>query len=276
MSLFVHKVDISQYVLLLAGNKLKNQVGQEEAGWLEAASVHAGPIISDICLEEDDSNVNPADQKAFLEKHDKKTQRLWFLWQRDKARGTLRGERDGCCGCVGGCNFFGKNVNGPVFFKLDYLDAGQEEKEGRLFGSPDGWQNVELDEDDDAFIENQASSKTIQRHNSWSGQSRSPKLRRFSSSQRSARTFRCKGDASRTNIPSYATFPVKGKEKGKNVSGAVMMSLRYKMGNAVGHYSCFYISNKRYLLQLRLKNITRNDDFLNECSDFSNDCSYTL
>jgi hypothetical protein len=214
--LFVHKIDISQYVLLLAGNKLKNQVGKEEAGWLEAASLHAGPIISDICLEEDTS-LDPTDQKEFLEKHDKKTQRLWFLWQRDKARSTLPGEKDGQCGCIGGCNFFGKNVNGPVFFKLDYLDAGQEEKEGRLFGSPDGWQNIELDEDDDAFIDNQDSPKTIQRHNSWSGHSQTPKFRRINSFQRSARTFRSKGDTSGSNIPTYATFPVKTKEKGKNL-----------------------------------------------------------
>lgn len=212
--MFVHKIDISQYVLLLAGNKLKNQVGQEEAGWLEAASLHAGPIISDICLEED-TNLDPTDQKEFLEKHDKKTQRLWFLWQHDKARGTsLLSEKDGRCGCVGGCSFFGKNVNGPVFFKLDYLDAGQEEKEGRLFGSPDGWQNIELDGDDDAFIENQSSPKTIQRHNSWAGRSQPPRFRSISS-QRSARTFRSRGDASRSNISTYATFPIKAKEKGR-------------------------------------------------------------
>ena len=213
VSVFIHKIDISQYVLLLAGNKIKNQVGQEETCWLEAASLRAGPIISDICLEED-SILNPTDQKEFLEKHDKKTRRLWFLWQRDKGRGFRPIENEGRCGCVGGCNFFGKNVNGPIFFKLDYLDAAQEENEGRLFGSPDGWQNIEFDEDDDAFLDNQANPKTIQRNNSWAGRSHSPKFQRVNS-QRSAKTFRSKGDTSRSNIPTYPTFPTKDSVKGK-------------------------------------------------------------
>lgn len=218
VTVFVHKIDISQYVLLLAGNKIKNQVGQEEACWLEAASLHAGPIISDICLEED-TILNPTDQKGFLEKHDKKTRRLWFLWQRDKGRGSRPIENEGRCGCVGGCNFFGKNANGPVFFKLDYLDAAQEEKEGRLFGSPDGWQNIEFDEDDDAF-ENQANPKTIQRNNSWAGRSQSPKFQRVNS-QRSTKTFRSKGETSRSNIPTYATFPTKANVKGKMAKGTL-------------------------------------------------------
>lgn len=208
--MFVHKIDISQYVLLLAGNKLKNQAGQEEAGWLEAASLHAGPIISDLCFE-NDTSLNPSDQKQFLEKHDMKTRRLWFLWQHDKSRGTLEFSR---CGCLGGCNFFGKNVNGPVFFKLDYLDAGQEEKEGRLFGSPDGWQNIELGEDDGVFIDTRSTSKMLQRHGSWSGRTQSPKLQRMNSYQLSSKTFKFKGDPCRSNISTYATFPTKAEEKG--------------------------------------------------------------
>lgn len=201
---------------LLAGNKLKNQVGlqQEEACWLEVASVRAGPIISDICLEED-SSVNATDQKEFLERHDKNSRRLWFLWQSGKARATLPGEKEGRCGCVGGCNFFGNNVNGPVFFKLDYLDAGQEEKKGLLFGSPDGWQNSELDEDDGAFVENLDIPKTVQRHNSWSGRSPSTRFRRIGS-LKSARIFRSRGDTSGSNIPSYATYPINATEKGTN------------------------------------------------------------
>ena len=211
----MHKIDISQYVLLLAGNKLKNQLAQEEACWLEAASLHVGPIISDICLEED-ASLEPSDQKEFLEKHDRKARRLWFLWPRDKARGTLPSDTESRCGCVGGCNFFGKNVNGSVFFKLDYLDADQEEHEGRLFGSPDGWQDTELDEDDDAFIENHSRVRTLQRHNSWAGSSQTPRFRRMYS-QKSAKNFRSKGRSSRSNIPTYATYPIKSKEKGGNL-----------------------------------------------------------
>lgn len=227
VSVLVHKIDISQYVLLLAGNKIKNQVGQEEACWLEAASLHAGPIISDICLEEDTS-LNPTDQKEFLEKHDKKTRRLWFLWQRGKKRASRSIVNEGRCGCVGGCNFFGKNVNGPNFFKLDYLDAAQEEKEGRLFGSPDGWQNNEFDEDDDAFLENHGNPKTIQRNNSWAGRSQSPKFRRINS-QRSTKAFRSKGDTSRSKIPAYATFPTKANLKGEIAKGALQYKLLLRL-----------------------------------------------
>ena len=224
VSLFINKIDVSQYVLLLAGNKIKNQVGQEEACWLEAASLHAGPIISDICLDED-TGLSPTNQKEFLQKHDKKTQRLWFLWRHSKARGkALFIQKDSGCGCIGGCNFFGQNVNGPNFFKLDYLDAGQEEKEGRLFGSPDGWQNIESDEDDNAFISSKGSPKAFQRHNSWGGRSQSARFRRISY-QRSARTYRSKDDESRSHIPTYTTIPIKtkGKEKSSRVHVQFML-----------------------------------------------------
>lgn len=78
-----------------------------------------------------------------------------------------------------GRNFFGKNVNGPIFFKTDRLDAAQEEQKNGLFRSPDGWQSMELEEDDNnSFFYHESHSKRLQRHNSWSGSGHSPKIQR--------------------------------------------------------------------------------------------------
>lgn len=177
MSLIIHKIDISQYVLLLPVNKLKNPPGQKESCWLEAGSFRAGPVISDILLNE--GLQQPSQQREFLKKHDDKSRRLWFLWKNNKSRYTLSSDCAKRCGCVGGCNFFGKNVNGPIFFKTDRLDAAQEEQKNGLFRSPDGWQSMELEEDDNnSFFYHESHSKRLQRHNSWSGSGHSPKIQR--------------------------------------------------------------------------------------------------
>lgn len=43
-----------------------------------------------------------------------------------------------CCGCVGGCNFFGKNENGPRFFTSEKLDASFNDTGIAGFGSEGG------------------------------------------------------------------------------------------------------------------------------------------
>ncbi|XP_006866349.1 PREDICTED: uncharacterized protein KIAA1109 homolog [Chrysochloris asiatica] len=87
------------------------------AYWLEAGSANLGLITVDIALAADHHSKHEA-QRHFLEIHDARTKRLWFLWPDD----TLKNKR--CrnkCGCLGGCRFFGGTITGLDFFKLDEL-----------------------------------------------------------------------------------------------------------------------------------------------------------
>uniref|UniRef100_H0VH78 Bridge-like lipid transfer protein family member 1 n=1 Tax=Cavia porcellus TaxID=10141 RepID=H0VH78_CAVPO len=87
------------------------------AYWLEAGSANLGLITVDIALAADHHAKHEA-QRHFLETHDARTKRLWFLWPDD----TLKNKR--CrnkCGCLGGCRFFGGIVTGLDFFKLEEL-----------------------------------------------------------------------------------------------------------------------------------------------------------
>lgn len=49
------------------------------------------------------------------------------------------GKRYGCCGCVGGCNFFGKNLNGLWFFIVEKLDVSENDIGIGGFGSEIGF-----------------------------------------------------------------------------------------------------------------------------------------
>uniref|UniRef100_A0A2K6G670 Bridge-like lipid transfer protein family member 1 n=1 Tax=Propithecus coquereli TaxID=379532 RepID=A0A2K6G670_PROCO len=87
------------------------------AYWLEAGSANLGLITVDIALAADHHSKHES-QRHFLETHDARTKRLWFLWPDD----TLKNKR--CrnkCGCLGGCKFFGGTVTGLDFFKLEEL-----------------------------------------------------------------------------------------------------------------------------------------------------------
>lgn len=53
----------------------------------------------------------------YLKLHDDCYKRLWFLWPSD-SRSLVTGK----CGCVGGCAFFGRNLNGQRFFKPSRSD----------------------------------------------------------------------------------------------------------------------------------------------------------
>ena len=143
-SFFIETVKLRQYVLApwpedvqvpLQGGAPRPLTGQEDVIWLEAAAVHFGPVISDVSTATADPELH-LDQKDFLEMHDSKFQRLWFLWYPDPA-GPHR--RSGCCGCVGGCTFFGKNANGPKFFTADKLDASENDNGVGGFGSDGGF-----------------------------------------------------------------------------------------------------------------------------------------
>ncbi|XP_068720760.1 bridge-like lipid transfer protein family member 1 [Montipora capricornis] len=107
----------------------------ENSAWLEAAAVQLGPVVSDISCATSSPELH-LEQKDFLEMHDSKYQRLWFLWQPHE---KFPKKRHGVCGCTGGCNFFGKNVNGPRFFTPEKLDASENDTGIGEFGSEAGF-----------------------------------------------------------------------------------------------------------------------------------------
>ncbi|XP_054419437.1 bridge-like lipid transfer protein family member 1 isoform X3 [Pteronotus mesoamericanus] len=87
------------------------------ACWLEAGSASLGLITMDVALAADHHSKHEA-QRHFLETHDARTKRLWFLWPEDPLRSKRCRHR---CGCLGGCRFFGGTAAGLDFFKLEEL-----------------------------------------------------------------------------------------------------------------------------------------------------------
>lgn len=81
--------------------------------WLEVGSVSMGPLILEaaVSLCDSDKSLHLVQHK-YLKTHDEKYKRLWFLWPSDSKFLTT-----GKCGCIGGCQFFGRNRNGQRFFK---------------------------------------------------------------------------------------------------------------------------------------------------------------
>lgn len=82
--------------------------------WLEVGCIAFGPLI----LENATALPIPEHclhlvQNNYLKLHDEKSKRLMFLWT------TATDVR---CGCLGGCEFFGSNRNGPKFFKPSAQD----------------------------------------------------------------------------------------------------------------------------------------------------------
>ena len=143
MSLFVQTIKLRQFVCTPWPENSRVTLGEarrplslvENSAWLEAAVVQLGPIVTDISGATSKPELH-LEQKDFLEMHDAKFQRLWFLWQ---PQDQLPGKLHGVCGCTGGCNFFGKNVNGPRFFTAEKLDASENDTGMDGFGSETGF-----------------------------------------------------------------------------------------------------------------------------------------
>ena len=143
MSLFVQTIKLRQFVCTPWPENSRVTLGEarrplslvENSAWLEAAVVQLGPIVTDISGATSKPEFH-LEQKDFLEMHDAKFQRLWFLWQ---PQDQLPGKLHGVCGCTGGCNFFGKNVNGPRFFTAEKLDASENDTGMDGFGSETGF-----------------------------------------------------------------------------------------------------------------------------------------
>ncbi|KAF4529366.1 hypothetical protein B566_EDAN016815, partial [Ephemera danica] len=91
--------------------------GDSSEPWLEVGSVSLGPLVVEaaISLSCPEHSLHLIQHK-YLRTHDERTKRLWFLWNADTPNSNSN-KPVGKCGCIGGCLFFGQNMNGPKFFK---------------------------------------------------------------------------------------------------------------------------------------------------------------
>ena len=94
LSATIHQIEIRQFI---------SQSDQLNASWLEACSVFFPALQFDLADLLQSSNSYKA-QNFFLSQHDKKTQRLWFLWPEESDESVDHPRN--MCGCRGGCLFF--------------------------------------------------------------------------------------------------------------------------------------------------------------------------
>ncbi|KAL5011394.1 hypothetical protein ScPMuIL_009945, partial [Solemya velum] len=105
----VEKVFLKQYIATAA---LKHETSQPDT-WMESGGMSLGPINVEAAMALPYPEFHSL-QDAFLKLHDKKTERLWFLWPHPSTE--ISAAVVGKCGCHGGCKFFGMNRNGIGFF----------------------------------------------------------------------------------------------------------------------------------------------------------------
>ncbi len=124
ISALIKQVQVRQYI---SSNFPLHRADLEPAHhrdiWIETGSVRFGPVFVEGAISGHSSNQKGAQkiQHEFLQKHDNKTKRLWFLWPQPLTK--ISSDRLGKCGCVGGCNFFGVNANGEGFFEPESSDV---------------------------------------------------------------------------------------------------------------------------------------------------------
>ena len=146
-SLFINEVFLRQFIQQLNMNYVETVAKPSYApahsnNWVEVGVIGLGPVTVDIqeCLGE---KILSDQQIRFLSYHDRRTKRLWFVWSVEELSGKLAVDRckSRICGCVGGCNFFGKNANGVRFFTNQQLDASSASGSGshNRYGSESLW-----------------------------------------------------------------------------------------------------------------------------------------
>ncbi len=124
VSALVKQVQVQQYI---SSNFPLHRADLEPAHhrdiWIETGSIRFGPIFVEGAISGHSSAQRGSQkiQHEFLQKHDNKTKRLWFLWPQPLTK--ISSDRLGKCGCVGGCNFFGVNANGVGFFEPEGSDV---------------------------------------------------------------------------------------------------------------------------------------------------------
>ena len=123
---FVQDLSPPEEVDQLDGTGRLQSVYPHSVNWLEVAVATFGPITADFATHSQDLTIFN-EQQRFLRKHDLLLKRLWFLWKPENLGSKIASDRSRSviCGCVGGCRFFGNNVNGVRFFTVQVLDAGE-------------------------------------------------------------------------------------------------------------------------------------------------------
>ncbi|KAG9339853.1 hypothetical protein JZ751_022356 [Albula glossodonta] len=118
VSAVVQDLQVRQYVEQQDGGRLGLQPAVlRRSFWLEAGSVNFALITADVALAADHP-AKHAVQRQFLELHDARTKRLWFLWPEEVCRNKRSRNK---CGCLGGCRFFGGTTTGLDFFRLEEI-----------------------------------------------------------------------------------------------------------------------------------------------------------
>lgn len=112
-TVLIPEVNIKQFVLSIPVTQVYDSSAHV---WLEAGGVSLGPVVVDAALASPNQDFLVSQQR-FLRLHDKRTQRLTFLWPSEASLSTPQ-----VCGCLGGCQFFGCNRNGPTFFNPSHQD----------------------------------------------------------------------------------------------------------------------------------------------------------
>lgn len=110
-TLLISDVYLRQFVSLTS---IKNLSKSNE--WAEISFVSTGPIFIDSVIASSILDNYSISQMEFLQKHDSRTKRLWFLWNNNEK-----------CGCIGNCSFFGCNLSGQDFFN-DYFTGTKTTK----------------------------------------------------------------------------------------------------------------------------------------------------
>ena len=116
ISALITNINLRQFVLSIP---ISQYYRSQSDCWLEAGGVCLGPLSIDAALALPRPEYREL-QDNFLKFHDRKSHRLWFLWSAGEFPGPT--DRQGKCGCLGNCNFFGLNRNGPAFFKPSEVD----------------------------------------------------------------------------------------------------------------------------------------------------------
>ncbi|KAJ7406763.1 hypothetical protein WISP_131579 [Willisornis vidua] len=117
VSAAIQDLQLRQYVEQVNSCRAGLQPILRRACWLEAGSANLGLVTADIALAADHPSKHEV-QRHFLETHDTRTKRLWFLWPDDNLRNKRSKNK---CGCLGGCRFFGGTLTGLDFFRLEEL-----------------------------------------------------------------------------------------------------------------------------------------------------------
>ena len=115
-SIIIDNITLKQYLRSeLMDNTTSPSVNENNSHlWLEVATVVIGPINVDMSIRAARSYLHLYQEK-WLKKHDRKSRRLHFLWQ--KSSSSLSNIR--VCGGQGGCIFFDKNAQNDNFFAIN-------------------------------------------------------------------------------------------------------------------------------------------------------------